>query len=86
MSQSVIAALDAALRAADAALAGGMRTASGASASPQLEQLRAGLLAMRGRGSVDAGELRTMIRAVAEWAPEQDVTLLSALGAVARAT
>lgn len=86
MSQQLATAIDAALRAVDAALAGKMRTISGASARPQLDQLRAGLLAMRERGSVDAAELRTMIRGVAEWAPEMDVSLLSALGAVARAT
>jgi hypothetical protein len=31
-------------------------------------------------------ELRAMIRAVADWTPELEVTLLSALGAVARAS
>lgn len=78
-------AIDAAVRAVDKALAAEMRATDGESASPHLEQLRRDLLAMRGRGSVDASELRTMIRSVAAWAPEDDVSLLSALGAVARA-
>jgi hypothetical protein len=85
VSKGTTAALDAALRAVDAAMAEGMRTNSGAPATEQLEKLRGGLAAMRERGTVDSAELRLMIRAVADWAPEMDVSLLSALGAVARA-
>jgi hypothetical protein len=61
-----------------------MHTARGEPAAPQLEQLRAGLLAMANRGAVDSDELRRMIRSVADWAPEDDVTLLGSLGAIAR--
>jgi len=78
-------AIDGAVRAADKALAGDMQTLDGRPAAPSLERLREGLLAMRARGSVGADELRTMIRDVAGWAPEEDVSLLSALGVVARA-
>jgi hypothetical protein len=81
----LIAAIDAAVRAVDKALATEMQTADGEPASARLERLRTGLLAMRDRGAVDPDQLRHMIRNVANWAPEDDVTLLSALGAVARA-
>jgi hypothetical protein len=78
-------AIDAAVRAVDKALAREMQTAGGESAAPHLEQLRADLLAMRDRGAVDPDLLRTVIRRVADWAPEDDVTLLGSLGAIARA-
>jgi hypothetical protein len=78
------AAIDAAVRAVDRALAGDMQTTSGEPAASHLERLRIGLLAMRDRGAVDADELRHLIRSVANWAPEDDVTLLGSLGAIAR--
>jgi hypothetical protein len=77
-------AIDAALRAVNKALARQMHTARGEPAVPQLEQLRAGLLAMANRDVVDSDELRTMIRSVADWAPEDDVSLLGSLGVIAR--
>ncbi len=80
------AAIDAALRAVDKALANDMQTADGESAASHLERLRIRLAAMRDRGAVDADELRHMIRSVANWAPQEDVTLLGTLGAIARAT
>ena len=78
-------AIDAAVRAVDKALAADMRGADGEPAASHLERLRIRLVAMRDRGSVDPDELRHMIRSVAKWAPEDDVTLLAALGAIARA-
>ncbi len=78
-------AIDAAVRAADAALAGEMQTLDGTPAAPHLERLRQALLTMRERGSVGADELRTVIRDVASWAPQDDVSLLGALGVIARA-
>jgi hypothetical protein len=81
----LVNAIDAAVRAADNALANEMQTLDGRPAGPHLERLRGGLLAMRGHGAVGADELRAMIRDVASWAPEDDVSLLSALGVVARA-
>ncbi len=78
-------AIDAAVRAVDEALAGEMQTADGEQAAPHLERLRVRLLAMRDRGTVDPDELRHMIRSVTKWAPEDDVSLLASLGAIARA-
>jgi hypothetical protein len=78
-------ALDGAVRATENALDNDMRTLDGRPAAPALERLRQDLLGMRARGVVGADELRTMIRDVASWAPEDDVTLLAALGVIARA-
>jgi hypothetical protein len=78
-------AIDAAVRVVDIALQSEMHTMTGEPALSALERLRAELVAMRERGAVDADELRTIIRGVATWAPEDDVTLLGSLGAIARA-
>jgi hypothetical protein len=79
------AAVDVALGAIERALANEMRTIDGGSAASQLEQLRTELRAVRDRGAITAEELRTMIRTVAKWAPEDDVSLLGSLGVIARA-
>jgi hypothetical protein len=79
------AAIDAAVGAVDRAMAKEMQTANGEPAASHLERLRIRLVAMRERGAADADELRHMIRSVASWAPEDDVTLLGSLGAIARA-
>ena len=84
MSDRLGAAIDTALLAVDRALANEMRTSDGASATPHLEQLRADLQAIGARGAISDGELRTMIRTVANWAPDDDVSLLSALGLIAQ--
>ena len=78
-------AIDAALGTIDRALAREMRTIDGDSAASRLEHLRDELCAVRTRGEVTADELRAMIRAVAKWAPEDDVSLLSSLGMIVRA-
>ena len=78
-------AIDAALGTIDRALAKEMRTIDGDSAASQLERLRDELRAVRARGEVTSDELRAMIRAVARWAPEDDVSLLSSLGMIVRA-
>lgn len=83
---NLVHAIDGAVRAAETALDNDMRTLDGRPAAPHLERLRQDLLGMRARGTVGADELRTMIRDVASWAPENDVTLLSALGVIARAS
>jgi hypothetical protein len=85
MAKKLPATIDAAVRAVDKALAAGMRASDGESAETYLRQLRADLLEMRARDAVDAEELRAMIRSVAAWAPEDDVSLLAALGAIAQA-
>ena len=79
------AAIDAAVRAVDTALAKEMQGTDGEPAASHLERLRHRLVRMRDRGTVDPDELRHMIRSVASWAPEDDVTLLGSLGAIARA-
>ena len=82
------AAFDHAVRQVDRALAAGMRTLTGEPAAPRLERLRADLVtqreAARRLGSTDPDWVRDAIRRVADWAPETDVTLLAALGALAR--
>ena len=85
MTNALRTAIDAAVRAVDKAIANEMRAADGAPAAPRLERLRGDLLAMRARGAASAPELRAMIRDVAGWAPEDDVSLLGALGGIARA-
>jgi hypothetical protein len=79
------AAIDAAMRAVDRALENDMQAVDGEPAASHLERLRIRLVAMRDRGTVDADELRHMIRSVASWAPDDDVTLLGTLGGIARA-
>jgi hypothetical protein len=81
----LIPAIDSAVRAIDNALANDMQGADGEPAASHLQRLRIRLLAMRDRGAVDADELRHMIRSVASWAPQDDVSLLGSLGAIARA-
>jgi len=85
---AVDAAFGNALRQVDRAVRARMRTLHGDSAAPQLAQLRAELEAerhaARTRGSLDAEWLRRVIRWVAGWAPESDVSLIAALGGVAR--
>lgn len=76
------------LRTIDRALRGRMRTIAGDDASARLQSLREEVTAhrerVRGGGSVDGDWIRRTIREVAGWAPESDVSLLAALGAVAR--
>jgi hypothetical protein len=87
-SATLPAAFDNALRQVDRALAGGMRTLAGEPAAPLLERLRAELIAQREaslqRGGVDASWIGATVRWVADWVPERDVTLLGALGVLAR--
>ena len=79
---------DAALRQVQHAHDEGMRTAWGDSARPQLQQLRADLEAQRAfalkSGAVDPTWVRDVVRRVAEWTPESELSLLAALGAIAR--
>jgi hypothetical protein len=86
--ETLAAAFERALRVVDGARAGGMRTITGEPAARQLERLRADLVAARdaavARGRVDPEWVRGVVRWVADWAPAADVTLLAALGAIAR--
>jgi hypothetical protein len=83
-NHALIAAIDSAIREVDRALEKEMRTADGQPAAAHLDELRNQLLAIRARDALSADELRTMIRAVAKWSPEDEITLLGALGAIAR--
>lgn len=82
------AAFDNALRQVERARSSGMRTSAGGPAAERLAQLGAELAAQRDaaqqRGTVDPAWIRDVIRSVAEWAPESDITLLMSLGAIAR--
>lgn len=88
MSGDVVATLDAVSRQIDRARAAGMRTLRGDDAAHELDMLQAEIARQRelvehGNG-VDAAWLRETIRWVATWAPETDLTLLGALGLLAR--
>ena len=86
---ALTSAFDTALKQIDRALSADMRTRTGEPARPQLEQLRAELRAHRDRaaeaGDVDAAWVRDAVRSVVAWAPETELTLIAALGAIARA-
>lgn len=82
-------AFENAIRQVDRALAGEMRTATGEPARPMLERLRADLEAHRETarvtGTADPEWVRGVVRWVAEWTPETELTLIAALGRIARA-
>lgn len=82
-------AFTAALDAVATARRAGLRTGDGASAEPELERLRAALVAERdaavARGTVDRAAIGAMVRDVARWYPESQVKLIVALGAIASA-
>ena len=66
----------------------GMKTATGDDARPHLEKLQQELLGEREKaaanGSIDREWLQKTVRWVAGWAPETDLTLIAALGRIAR--
>ena len=84
------AAFEHAIAQVDRALAAGMHTGAGEPATPELARLRAALVAEReaavARGAVDRDWVRETVRAVAAWTPESELSLLAALGGIARAT
>ena len=81
-------AFDAAIAYTRSTIEAGMRTATGDDARPHLEHLSQELVSYReasvARGSVDREWLQKTIRWVADWAPETDLTLIAALGRIAR--
>lgn len=83
------AAFDAAIADVAKCTAAGMETSSGGSAATQLEKLGAELLTERTRatnnGSVDRAWLQATLRWLVAWAPDEDLTLIAALGRIARA-
>lgn len=82
-------AIDKALTQVRRAIASGMETTNGSSARVQLEKLERELTAQRAfaseHGSVDREWLQTTVRSVIEWVPDDELTLVAALGAIARA-
>lgn len=82
-------ALDNILRQLDRARLAGMRTLEGHDARPQLAMLEAEIARQKELldhgNAIDPAWLRETIRWVATWAPETDLTLLGALGLLARA-
>jgi hypothetical protein len=66
----------------------GMKTAAGDDARPHLEKLREELVGERenavATGSINRDWLQKTVRWVADWAPEADLTLIAALGRIAR--
>ena len=88
-SGPIAAAFDHALQQVDRAIAAGMPTATGEPAAPELARLRTALVTAReaavARGHVDRDWVRDTVRAVAAWTPESELSLLAALGGIARA-
>jgi hypothetical protein len=82
------AAFDAALGQVRRAMAAGLMTLKGTPAREQLEQLEFRLQAERAkaiqRGSVDIDWVQKTIRWTVEWTPESDITIIAALGRIAR--
>ena len=66
----------------------GMKTATGDDARAQLEKLQQELLGARenaiATGTINREWLQKTVRWVADWAPETDLTLIAALGRIAR--
>lgn len=81
-------AFDAAIDQVQRAAAGGLMTLQGESARTQLEQLEFRLRSERtsalARGSVDPDWVQKTIRWTVEWVPESDITIIVALGRIAR--
>ena len=67
----------------------GMTCIDGASAAANLDRLERDLVAERDsarlRGYVDKEWFQATVRWLVEWAPETDLTLIAALGGIARA-
>jgi len=86
---TLAAAFDHAIAQVDRALAAELRTGAGEPAAPELARLRALLVAERAaavaRGGVDREWVRETVRAVAAWTPDSELSLLAALGGIARA-
>jgi hypothetical protein len=82
-------AFDAALTLVQRSVASGAKTSDGSSALPQLEKLERELRAQRAsaleRGNVDRDWFRKTVRWVVEWVPDDELTLVAALGRIVRA-
>jgi hypothetical protein len=82
-------AFDTALTRVQRSIASGMKTADGSSALPNLEKLEQELRAQRKsaleRGSLDREWFQRTVRWVVEWVPDDELTLVAALGRIVRA-
>ena len=85
---TLLAALDEAITAVRLLEAGGLRTATGQSASWLLDELLAELTARRAAVAAGAGLDRDwagrLVRGVAGWLPDDELPLLARLGALVR--
>lgn len=88
-AQDLEVAFDAALTHVERSLATGLKTLDGRSARPELEKLGRELRIQRDqaleRGTVDREWFQRTIRWVTEWVPDTEITLIAALGRIARA-
>jgi hypothetical protein len=82
-------AFDKAIKEVGICRASGMTCADGSSAAENLERLNSDLVAERSkaleRGSVDKEWVQTTVRWLVAWVPETELTLIAALGRIARA-
>jgi hypothetical protein len=88
-TQNMEVAFDAALTHVERLLATGLKTINGDSARPELERLAQDLKLQRDqaleRGAVDRVWFQQTVRWVTEWVPHTEITLIAALGRIARA-
>jgi len=84
----LLSAIDGAITAARRLQAADLRMSSGASARPHLERLLDDLRVKRGEiaagGSLDREWAGRVVRAVAEWIPDQELPLIARLGQIVR--
>ncbi len=82
-------AFDKALTQVQRSIASEMKTSDGSSAQPQLEQLERELKEQRTaaleQGKVDREWFQKTVRWVVEWVPDDELTLVAALGRIVRA-
>ena len=82
-------AFDAAIKATTKCRAAGMKCLDDSSAAANLQKLEDELAAERdravSRGSVDQEWFQKTVRWLVEWVPETELTLIAALGRIARA-
>jgi hypothetical protein len=87
-AKDIESAFDAAIDQAQRAAAAGMAALDGSSARERLWQLEFRLRTERAnalqRGGVDRDWVQKTIRWVVEWTPESDLTIIAALGRIAR--
>lgn len=82
-------AFDAALALVNRMLGSGMKTMEGESARPQLEKLGMELQRERANavelGAIDRAWFQKTVRWIVEWVPDDELTLVAALGRIVRA-